>query len=153
MSSILPHLSSIGKVSESHDDVVCRIVRGDADAAVVLRTEVLVGFLDHRPVFKGHVLISPIRHVDTLLDLPTELMAPLLTAAQRVAGALGETLGCQGTFVALNNVVSQSVPHLHVHVVPRTKGDGLRGLLLAANSVRRRRDGLYAERIRGALAD
>ncbi|HYI59256.1 MAG TPA: HIT family protein [Microlunatus sp.] len=152
MSSILPYVASIGKVAqESHDDVVCRIVRGELDAAVVLRTEVLVGFLDHRPVFKGHVLISPIRHVDTLLDLPTELMAPLLTAAQRVAGALGETLGCQGTFVALNNVVSQSVPHLHVHVVPRTKGDGLRGFFWPRTRYDDGEMELYAERIRGAL--
>ena len=109
------------------DDIVCQIVRGDLDAAVVLRTEEVVGFLDHRPLFKGHVLLSPVRHVDTLLDLPGELMTPLLTAAQRVAAALGTALGGQGTFVAMNNVVSQSVPHLHVHVVPRTKGDGLKG--------------------------
>ena len=103
----------------------------------------LVGFLDHRPVFKGHVLLSPVRHVDTLLDLPAELMTPLLAAAQRVAAALGATLGCQGTFVAMNNVVSQSVPHLHVHVVPRTKGDGLKGFFWPgrADPVRRRRDG------------
>ena len=93
-----------------------------------MRTDELVAFLDHRPVFKGHVLVAPVRHVDTLLDLPAELMAPLLTPAQRVAAALGRRrLGAQGTFVAINNVVSQSVPHLHVHVVPRTKGDGLRG--------------------------
>jgi histidine triad (HIT) family protein len=107
--------------------VVCRIVRGELDAEVVLRTEEVIGFLDHRPVFKGHVLLSPIRHIDTLLDLPDGLMTPLLAQARRVAGALGTALGCQGTFVAMNNVVSQSVPHLHVHVVPRTKGDGLRG--------------------------
>ena len=71
-----------------HDDIVCQIVRGDLVAAVVLRTEEVVGFLDHRPVFKGHVLLSPVRHVDTLLDLPAELMTPLLTSAQRVAAAL-----------------------------------------------------------------
>lgn len=112
---------------EPRDDVVCRIVRGELEAEVVVRTEEMIGFLDHRPVFKGHVLLSPIRHVDTLHDLPGDLMTPLLTQAQRVADALGTALGCQGTFVAMNNVVSQSVPHLHVHVVPRTKGDGLRG--------------------------
>jgi histidine triad (HIT) family protein len=108
-------------------DVICQIVRGELPAAVVARTEHLVAFLDHRPVFKGHVLVSPVTHVDTLLDLPAELMIPLLTLTQRVAAAVVGALGAQGTFVAVNNVVSQSIPHLHVHVVPRTKGDGLRG--------------------------
>ena len=152
MCSILPHLASIGKVTEeSRDDVVCRIVRGELDAAVVLRTEDVVGFLDHRPVFKGHVLLSPRRHVDTLLDLPAELMPPLLTAAQRVAGALGEALACQGTFVAMNNIVSQSVPHLHLHVVPRTKGDGLRGFFWPRTRYDEGEIDVYAERIRKAL--
>jgi histidine triad (HIT) family protein len=109
------------------DDVFCQIGRGDIEAAVVLRTDEVIAFLDHRPVFKGHVLIAPLQHVDTLLDLPQSLMQPLLTAAQQVAGALVDALGAQGTFVAINNVVSQSVPHLHIHVVPRTRGDGLRG--------------------------
>jgi histidine triad (HIT) family protein len=108
-------------------DVFCQIAGGEVSAAVVARTDELIAFLDHRPVFKGHVLIAPIRHIDTLLDLPGPLMAPLLTLAQQVAGALVDALGAQGSFVAINNVVSQSVPHLHVHVVPRTKGDGLRG--------------------------
>ena len=109
------------------NDVFCQIARGEITAAVVARTDELIAFLDHRPVFKGHVLIAPISHVDTLLDLPSELMTPLLTLAQRIAGAIVQALGVQGTFVAMNNVVSQSVPHLHLHVVPRTKGDGLRG--------------------------
>ena len=114
--------------SESeHDDVVCKIVRGTLDATVVLRTDDVVAFLDHHPVFKGHTLVAPVRHVDTLLELREDEMAPLLSAAQRIARAQSAALGAQGTFVAVNNVVSQSVPHLHVHVVPRTKGDGLRG--------------------------
>ena len=108
-------------------DIVCQIVRDEIEAAVVHRDERVVAFLDHRPVFKGHVLVSPVTHVDTLLELPADLMVPLLSTAQRVATALGSALGAQGTFVAVNNVVSQSVAHLHVHVVPRTKGDGLRG--------------------------
>ena len=108
-------------------DVVCAIVAGELDAAVVLRDDHVIAFLDHRPVFKGHVLVAPVRHVDTLLELPADLMVPVLTAAQRIAAAVMAGLGAQGTFVAVNNVVSQSVPHLHVHVVPRTKGDGLRG--------------------------
>jgi histidine triad (HIT) family protein len=108
-------------------DVFCQIAGGEVSAAVVARTDDLIAFLDHRPVFKGHTLIAPIRHIDTLLDLPSTLMTPLLTLSQQVAGALVDALGAQGSFVAINNVVSQSVPHLHVHVVPRTKGDGLRG--------------------------
>jgi histidine triad (HIT) family protein len=108
-------------------DIVCQIVRDELQAAVVHRDEHVVAFLDHHPVFKGHVLVAPVQHVDTLLDLPTELMVPLFSTAQRVARALSTALGAQGTFVAVNNVVSQSVAHLHVHVVPRTKGDGLRG--------------------------
>jgi histidine triad (HIT) family protein len=108
-------------------DVICQIVSGELDAAVVTRDDQVIAFLDHRPVFKGHVLVAPTRHVDTLLTLPSDLMVPLLTMAQRIAGAIVSALGAQGTFVAINNVVSQSIPHLHIHVVPRTKGDGLRG--------------------------
>ena len=107
--------------------MVCQIASGELDAAVVLHDEQVVAFLDHRPVFKGHVLVAPVRHIDTLLELPAELMVPVMTAAQRVARAVVGALGAQGSFVAINNVVSQSVPHLHIHVVPRTKGDGLRG--------------------------
>jgi histidine triad (HIT) family protein len=109
------------------DDVFCQIGRGELDAAVVLRTDEVIAFLDHRPVFKGHVLIAPLQHVDTLLELPQSLMQPLLTTAQHIARALVEGVGAQGTFVAINNVVSQSIPHLHIHVVPRSRGDGMRG--------------------------
>ena len=105
----------------------CQIVAGERSAAVVLDEEHLVGFLDVRPVFKGHVLLVPRRHVETLPDLPAELRDPFLEAAQRLSAAMQTALGAQGSFVAMNNVVSQSVPHLHLHVVPRTKGDGLRG--------------------------
>jgi histidine triad (HIT) family protein len=133
------------------DDIVCKIVRGEIDAAVVARDEQLVAFLDHRPVFKGHVLISPVRHVDTLLDLPPELMQPLLILAQRVAAAIGDTLGAQGTFVAMNNVVSQSVPHMHLHVVPRTKGDGLRGFFWPRTTYADGEIDEYALRISQAL--
>ena len=86
-----------------------------------------MGFLDIRPVFKEHTLLAPRQHVDTLVDLPATLRDPLLAATQRVADAVESALGAEGSFVAINNKVSQSVPHLHVHVVPRTKGDGLRG--------------------------
>jgi histidine triad (HIT) family protein len=132
-------------------DVVCQIVAGELDAAVVLCTEEVIAFLDHRPVFKGHVLVAPVRHVDNLVDLPTELITPLLTQVQRVAGALVEALECQGSFVAINNVVSQSVPHLHVHVVPRTKGDGLKGFFWPRTTYRTGEMADYAKRISEAL--
>src|SRR5215211_4933149 len=105
----------------------CGIVAGTTPATIVLETADVVGFLDVRPVFKGHTLLVPREHVVTLSDLPESLMVPLFGTAQRVADAITSGLGAQGTFVAMNNVVSQSVAHLHVHVVPRTKGDGLRG--------------------------
>ena len=109
------------------DCAFCAIVAGDLPAATVLDEPDVVGFLDVRPVFPGHVLLVPRAHYDTLTDLPIDLLVPLFEAAQRTARAVVAALGAQGTFVAMNNVVSQSVPHLHVHVVPRTKGDGLRG--------------------------
>ena len=133
-------------------DVVCQIVRGEIAAEVVHRDDEVVAFLDHRPVFKGHVLVCPVQHVDTLLELPATLMVPLLTVAQRVARALGETLGAQGTFVANNNVVSQSVPHLHVHVVPRTKGDGLRGFFWPRVRYAEGELAAYGQRLRESLA-
>jgi histidine triad (HIT) family protein len=105
----------------------CDIASGAAPAEVVLESPDVVGFLDVRPVFKGHVLLVTRRHVVTLPDLPAELREPFLEAGQRVAAAMPAGLGAQGSFVAMNNTVSQSVPHLHLHVVPRTKGDGLRG--------------------------
>ena len=105
----------------------CAIVAGEQPAATVLETEHLVAFLDTRPVFKGHTLLVPRRHVGTLPELPAALRDPLLAATQQLSEAVVTALGAQGSFVAVNNVVSQSVPHLHVHVVPRTKGDGLRG--------------------------
>jgi histidine triad (HIT) family protein len=107
--------------------VFCAIVGGDVAADLVLETDDFVGFLDTRPVFKGHVLLVPRVHVDTLLELPAALREGFVTQQQRLAHAMVAGLGAQGSFVALNNVVSQSVPHLHCHVVPRTKGDGLRG--------------------------
>jgi histidine triad (HIT) family protein len=132
-------------------DVFCQIGRGDLAAAVVARTDDLIAFLDHRPVFKGHVLIAPLRHVDTLLDLPTDLMTPLLSLGQRVAAAIVHALGAQGTFLAMNNVVSQSVPHLHLHVVPRSKGDGLRGFFWPRTRYAAGEIEAYAQRLREAL--
>ena len=105
----------------------CAIADGRAEASVVWADDEFVAFLDVRPLFKGHTLLVPRRHVVTLPDLPAELRDGFLAAAQRLSSAMVEALGAQGSFVAMNNTVSQSVPHLHCHVVPRTKGDGLRG--------------------------
>jgi histidine triad (HIT) family protein len=133
-------------------DVFCQIVAGEVAASEVWRDDRVVAFLDHRPVFKGHVLVCPTRHAETLLDLPGELMQPLFTAAQRIAAAMGSAFGADGTFVAVNNVVSQSVPHLHVHVVPRSRGDGLRGFFWPRTHYAAGEEAEYAERLRAALA-
>ena len=109
------------------DCLFCQIVAGERPAHHVLDTDEVVGFLDARPVFKGHVLVVPRQHYETLSDLPADLLTPLFGAVQRVSGAVLEAYEAQGSFVALNNVISQSVPHLHVHVVPRRRKDGLRG--------------------------
>jgi histidine triad (HIT) family protein len=105
----------------------CAIASGNAAAHRVLEQDMCVGFLDTRPLFPGHVLIVPREHRATLADLTRTELTGLFAAAQLVAGALEATLEADGTFVAMNNRVSQSVPHAHVHVVPRRKGDGLRG--------------------------
>jgi histidine triad (HIT) family protein len=107
--------------------VFCAIVAGTEPAHVVLDDEHAVGFLDRRPVFKGHTLVVPRVHVVTLPEMPAHLLAPLFGAVQRCAQAMVDALGAQGSWIAQNNVVSQAVPHVHVHVVPRTRGDGLRG--------------------------
>ncbi|AWB91564.1 HIT family protein [Aeromicrobium chenweiae] len=130
----------------------CQIVAGTTEAARVLETDDVVGFLDVRPVFKGHVLLVPREHVVTLPDLPGDLIVPLFSTAQRVATAITSGLGAQGTFVAMNNVVSQSVAHLHVHVVPRTKGDGLRGFFWPRTKYADGEAETYAATIREALA-
>ena len=102
-------------------------------------------------MFKGHVLLVPREHLVTLADLPERLMVPLFSSAQRVGNAITSALGAQGTFVAMNNVVSQSVAHLHVHVVPRTKGDGLRGFFWSRTKYAEGEAEKYAAKIRAAL--
>lgn len=104
----------------------CAIV-GGADSQVVLDDEHCLAFLDHRPVFPGHCLLVPKEHFETLADLPPAQVASLFLRARDLAAAVEEGMGAEGTFVAINNRVSQSVPHVHVHVVPRRKKDGLRG--------------------------
>lgn len=109
------------------DCLFCGIAAGDVPAHLVLDEPEVLAFLDIRPLFFGHVLMIPRDHHRTLPDLPADRLPVLMGAVQRLATAVPEAMGAQGSFVAMNNIVSQSVPHLHTHVVPRTKGDGLRG--------------------------
>jgi histidine triad (HIT) family protein len=105
----------------------CQIIAGEIPAHFVLDTDEVVAFLDHRPLFPGHTLVLPRDHVVTLADLPEDRVGPFFRQVQRVEAAVRTAMEAQGSFVAENNVVSQSVPHLHVHVVPRRRKDGLRG--------------------------
>jgi histidine triad (HIT) family protein len=109
------------------DCLFCRIAAGSLAAPIVYEDDRCLAFLDHRPLFSGHVLLIPRRHFETLADLPHDEVAPLFGTAQRLCRAVEEALQADGTFVAINNRVSQSVPHLHVHIVPRKHKDGLRG--------------------------
>ena len=132
--------------------VFCQIVAGELAADVVLDEPEFLAFLDARPVFKGHVLLVPRQHVVTLPDLPADLRDGFLAAAQRIATAVIDALGAQGSFVAMNNTVSQSVPHLHLHVVPRTKGDGLRGFFWPRVKYSEGESAVYAARLRASMS-
>ena len=135
------------------DCLFCAIVSGETDGVGVLEDDDFVGFLDIRPVFKGHVLLVPRTHVVTLPDLPAGLRDGFLAHAQQLATAMVEGLGAQGSFVAMNNTVSQSVAHLHCHVVPRTKGDGLRGFFWPRTRYADEAEAAdYARRLAGALS-
>ncbi len=111
----------------SVDCSFCRILSGDERSSIVYQDDRAVAFLDRRPLFPGHTLVVPRRHIVTLGELPAEELVPLMRVVQATARAMESALAAQGSLVAVNNRVSQSVPHLHVHVVPRTKGDGLKG--------------------------
>jgi histidine triad (HIT) family protein len=133
--------------------VFCRIVAGELAAPIVVDDDVAVAFLDHRPLFKGHVLVVPRAHVVTLPDLAPDQVGPLFERARRLAAAMVDGLGAAGSFVACNNTVSQSVPHLHVHVVPRSRGDGLRGFFWPRTRYADDAEAeAYADRLRAALA-
>ncbi|MCU0268957.1 MAG: HIT family protein [Acidimicrobiales bacterium] len=132
--------------------VFCGIVAGVVPAHVVLDDEVAVAFLDRSPLFKGHVLVAPRTHHETLTDLPPAEVGPFFERVRRVAAVLPVALGAAGTFVAQNNVISQSVPHLHVHVVPRNRGDGLRGFFWPRTRYASEEEAAgYATRLRAAL--
>ncbi len=131
--------------------VFCSIVADGAEAYVVHETATTLAFLDTRPVFKGHVLVVPRSHVPTLGDLPPADLPAFFTQVQTIAARLPAAVGATGTFVAMNNVVSQSVPHLHCHVVPRTKGDGLRGFFWPRTKYAAGEAAEFAARIAEAL--
>src|SRR5215211_7608885 len=111
----------------AEDCLFCAIAAGDGGAHVIFEDDISLAFLDRRPLFPGHALLIPREHHETIWDLPDELVGPLFSNAKLLSGAIRTAMESQGAFIALNNVVSQSVPHLHVHLVPRNRRDGLRG--------------------------
>src|SRR5262245_57894764 len=113
--------------------VFCQVVSKSTESLIVYEDEHTLAFLDYRPLFPGHCLLIPKAHRETLSDLPPPLIEPLFSAAQRLARAVETAMRAEGSFVAINNQVSQSVPHLHVHIVPRRKKDGLRGFFWPRN--------------------
>jgi histidine triad (HIT) family protein len=110
-----------------NDCSFCSVVKGDAQAHIVFEDDVSLAFLDNRPLFPGHSLLIPREHLETIWDLPDDLLATLFENARLLSRAVRDAMDAQGAFVANNNIVSQSVPHFHVHVVPRNRKDGLRG--------------------------
>jgi histidine triad (HIT) family protein len=134
--------------------VFCAVIAGSSSSFPVLDEPAVVAFLDTRPVFKGHVLVVPRPHVETLTDLPVSDLGGYFAAVRRIAAAVTAGLDAGGTFVAINNKVSQSVPHLHTHVVPRTKGDGLRGFFWPRTKYASDEEAAdYATRIAGQLKE
>ena len=113
----------------------CRIVSGEVSAKIVFEDQISLAFLDYRPLFPGHCLLVTKQHYATLLELPSDLLGPLFLNAQMLAAAVQRAMHAEGTFVAMNNIVSQSVPHFHVHIVPRRRGDGLRGFFWPRHKV------------------
>jgi histidine triad (HIT) family protein len=132
--------------------IFCDIIAGRVAAEIVWRSDHAVAFLDHRPLFPGHILLTPVGHVETLADLPAAQVGPLFQAAQKLEKAVESALAAEGSFIAVNNRISQSVPHLHVHIVPRNKGDGLKGFFGPRHKYESDEHlGETAERIRAAL--
>ena len=131
------------------DCLFCEISAGTRPAQIVYEDEKTFVFLDHSPLFPGHCLVVPRLHVETLPELPAELFNPLFTTAQLLAQAVEKGMQSQGTFIAINNKVSQSVPHLHIHVVPRNRKDGLRGFFWPRQSYQ---DEAHARQAQEAIA-
>ena len=130
----------------------CDIIQGAVSSDIVFEDEATIAFLDNRPLFPGHVLLVPREHVETMADLPDNLVGPLFANARKIAGVMESALGAEGSFVAVNNRVSQSVPHLHVHVVPRRKGDGLKGFFWPRHRYSAEEMASVSERLRAALS-
>jgi len=131
------------------DCVFCDLISGRAGALVVFEDELTFAFLDRRPLFAGHCLAVPKQHVETLPELPPQLIKPFFSVVQRLSAAVPEAMQAQGSFVAMNNIVSQSVPHLHVHVVPRNPKDGLKGFFWPRTSYKSEYE---AEEVRKAIS-
>jgi histidine triad (HIT) family protein len=128
----------------------CRVVSSPATADVVWEDAQTIAFLDHRPLFPGHCLLIPKAHYETLADLPPDQIEPLFAAARILSAAVEDAMQAEGTFVAINNRVSQSVPHLHVHIVPRRKKDGLRGFFWPRSTYR---DTEHARAVAASIRD
>jgi histidine triad (HIT) family protein len=134
--------------------VFCKIVRRELPAQIVFEDEHSMAFLDQRPLFPGHCLLVPREHHETLQDLPADLVPPLFLTAQLLARAVERGMQAEGVYVAMNNRVSQSVPHLHVHIVPRRRKDGLRGFFWPRNKYAGEQEAVAArDAIRAALAE
>ena len=128
--------------------IFCRIASGEIPAGIVFEDEETLAFLDHRPLFPGHCLLIPRGHMETLIDVPARLLSQLSLKTRSLAIAMEKALSAQGAFIAINNRVSQSVPHVHIHVVPRTKGDALKGFFWPRQKYR---DPEHMEEVRAAL--
>ncbi len=139
-------------VTDSTACVFCEIVDGSVAADIVWADEVAVAFLDRRPLFHGHTLVVPARHVLQLSELPSDQVGPFFRRVQLLATVIPIGLDASGTFVAMNNIVSQSVAHLHAHVVPRRRGDGLRGFFWPRERYDDGQSGVFADQLRTALA-
>ena len=131
----------------------CRIVSGEVPATLVYVDKNAIAFLDHRPLFHGHTLLAPRDHVETFVDLPQELIGSFFKAAQSLAQGVEYAMKAEGTFVAMNNRVSQSVPHLHVHIVPRRRKDGLKGFFWPRTKYKDEEMKAVAKKIAGALQE
>jgi len=134
--------------------IFCNIINGEVSGNIVFEDDVSIAFLDHRPLFHGHCLLVPKTHYETLSDLPAELVGPLFGNAQLLVRAVESALEAEGSFVAMNNRVSQSVPHLHVHVVPRKRKDGLKGFFWPRTKYQNESEILEVQKaIKAALAE
>jgi histidine triad (HIT) family protein len=139
----------VEKESGTEGCAFCQIIGGEREAPRVFQDDRVLVFLDHRPLFPGHCLVVPREHIETFLDLPADALPALFGCAQRVGRALEMGLEADGSFVAINNRISQSVPHVHVHVIPRRKGDGLKGFFWPRHPYR---DPEHVEEVRAKLA-